>query len=334
MENRNMTMQAQAFYNANSLLRRVVQHVERVIVGQRAAIDLAVITLAARGHLLIEDVPGTGKTMMARTLARSVGCSFKRIQLTPDLLPADITGGAVFNPRDVSFEFRAGPINAQIVLADELNRATPRTQSALLEAMEEHQVTVDGTSHALPTPFMVVATQNPIEYEGTFTLPEAQLDRFMMRISLGYPAQADELTILRSHRDHSPLDVLTPISDAQEILAVQQLVPLIYVDPAIDEYVVRIGASTRQHDDIVLGTSTRALLSLIRSAQARALLAGRDYVLPDDIKYLAAPVCAHRIMVSNTARMRNVSAVTIINEIVNTIPAPNHRSVERRSAER
>lgn len=330
MENRNTSTQAHAFYNANTLLRRIVQHIEQVIVGQRAAIDLAVIALAARGHLLIEDVPGTGKTMLARTLARSVGCSFKRIQLTPDLLPADITGSAVFNPRDVSFEFRAGPINAQIVLADELNRATPRTQSALLEAMEEQQVTVDGTTHALPSPFMVVATQNPIEYEGTFSLPEAQLDRFALRISLGYPAQSDELTVLRNHRDHSPLESLTPVSTAQEILAIQQLVPQIYVDASIDEYVLKIGASTRQHDDITLGTSTRALLSMIRCAQARALLSGRDHVLPDDIKYLAGAVFAHRIMVSNTARMRSVSASTLIHDIVNAVPVPSYRHGERR----
>lgn len=329
MENRHTRLSAQSLHHANTHMRRIVQNIEQVIIGQRTAIDLAVITLVARGHLLIEDVPGTGKTMLARTLACSVGCSFKRIQLTPDLLPADITGNAIFNPRDVSFEFRAGPINAQIVLADELNRATPRTQSALLEAMEERQVTVDGTSHPLPTPFMVIATQNPIEYEGTFTLPEAQLDRFTMRISLGYPTSQDELTVLRNHRDQSPLTQLTAVSDAATITAIQSLIPQVYVDPSIDEYVVRIGAQTRQHDDILLGTSTRALLSLIRVAQARAILAGRDHVLPDDIKQLAGAVLAHRMVMANTARMRNVSTTTVLNDIISTVPVPSQRLAER-----
>lgn len=316
----------QMLNDANALLRHIAQQINRIIIGRREAVDMAVISVAAGGHLLVEDVPGTGKTMLARSLARTLGCSFKRIQLTPDLLPADVTGNSIYNPREHTFEFRPGPIAAQIVLADELNRATPRTQSALLEAMEEHQVTVDGITYALPEPFMVIATQNPIEYEGTFTLPEAQLDRFAMRITIGYPNLNDETTVLRNQRSHHPIDDIHAITDANGILAVQRIVPLIYIDPAIDTYVVQIGQATRQHDDIELGASTRALLMLIRTAQARALLAGRDYVLPDDIKALAVPVLAHRLLLSGNARMRNQTTSHVVQEVVNSINLPSGRT--------
>jgi MoxR-like ATPase len=264
--------------------------------------------------------------MLARALARTLGCSFARIQLTPDLLPADITGSAIFNPRELNFSFHPGPIHAQIILADELNRATPRTQSALLEAMEERQITVDGTTHPLPAPFMVIATQNPVEYDGTFTLPEAQLDRFSMRIRLGYPSSSDEITILRTQRHTQPIDTLTAYTDAAGIIAIQHIVQQIYVDPAIDEYVVALGARTRQHADIVLGASTRALLTLIRIAQARALLGGREYILPDDIQAVAIPVIAHRIILSPAARMRNETPEQVIRDIVTHLPVTTNRN--------
>jgi MoxR-like ATPase len=320
------TLSTQQIHDTSTVLRRIVQQIEQVIIGQRNAVDFAVITLAARGHLLIEDVPGTGKTMLARTLARTLGCSFARIQLTPDLLPADITGSAIFNPRELIFSFHPGPIHAQIILADELNRATPRTQSALLEAMEERQITVDGTTHPLPSPFMVIATQNPVEYDGTFTLPEAQLDRFSMRIRLGYPSSNDELTILRTQRHQHPIDTLTAYTNAQEIIAIQQIVQQVYVDPAIDEYVVALGIRTRQHDDIGLGASTRALLTLTRVAQARALLGGRAYVLPDDIQAVAVSVLAHRLILSPTARMRNITVEHVVQEIVTQLPVAANRN--------
>ncbi|NBU63574.1 MAG: MoxR family ATPase [Chloroflexia bacterium] len=325
MSNHIKPLSAAQIHDASTLLRRIVHHIEQVIVGQRAAIDFAVITLAARGHLLIEDVPGTGKTMLARTLARTLGCSFARIQLTPDLLPADITGSAIFNPRELTFNFHPGPIHAQIVLADELNRATPRTQSALLEAMEERQITVDGTTHPLPAPFMVIATQNPIEYDGTFTLPEAQLDRFSMRIRLGYPSHADELTVLQSQRHRHPIDSVTAYTNATDIIALQQIVQQVYVDPAIDDYIVTLGGRTRQHNDITLGASTRALLALTRVAQARALLGGRGYVLPDDVQAIAVPVLAHRLILAPAARMRNDTAEQLVSTVVTQLSVTPNR---------
>lgn len=326
MNNHTPALSTQQIHDTSTTLRRIVQQIEHVIIGQRAAVDFAVITVAARGHLLIEDVPGTGKTMLARTLARTLGCSFARIQFTPDLLPADITGSAIFNPRELTFSFHPGPIYAQIVLADELNRGTPRTQSALLEAMEERQITVDGTTHPLPSPFMVIATQNPIEYDGTFTLPEAQLDRFSMRIRLGYPSNADERTILHAQRHQHPIDRLTAYTDAQSIIGIQHCVQQVYVDPAIDDYVVALAVHTRQHAAIGLGASTRALLTLTRVAQARALLSGRGYVLPDDIQAVAIPVLAHRLSLSPAARMRNDTPEQVVSEIVSQLPVASHRS--------
>jgi MoxR-like ATPase len=321
----------QALDTASTLMRRMVQHIETVIIGRRSVVDAAVVTMAAGGHLLIEDVPGTGKTILARALARTMGCTFQRIQLTPDLLPADITGSSVYNPNTATFEFRPGPITAQVVLADELNRATPRTQSALLEAMEERQITVDGITHALPQPFMVIATQNAVEYEGTFPLPEAQLDRFAMQIAMGYPRREDELTVLRNQRQQHPITQLTPLTTAEDVRALQATIPMVYVDPIIDEFVVSIGRSTRRHDDIVLGVSTRALLSLIRTAQATALLAGRDYVMPDDVIAIAGDVLSHRMMLAGQARLRGMGARQVLADIIAGIPLPNQRISRRPS---
>src|SRR5688572_30570747 len=301
-----------------AVAERVIANVERVIVGKHTEVELALTSLLCQGHILIEDVPGVGKTMLARAMAKSVGCSFKRIQFTPDLLPSDVTGVTIYNQKNGEFEFRSGPVMAQIVLADEINRATPKTQSSLLEAMEERQVTVDGDTHALPSPFMVMATQNPIEYEGTFPLPEAQLDRFMMRISLGYPARADEIKILedqskiaeeaaRDGRDVlHPIDDIGQVIDESELRAVQQRVKRVYVDRFVVEYIVDVATATRDHQEVYLGASPRGSNALIRSIQARAALQGRDYAIPDDVKALAPATLAHRLIVSPAARIRNV----------------------------
>ncbi len=308
---------------------RVIANIERVIVGKHDAVSLVMMALLCRGHVLIEDVPGTGKTVLAKAVARSIGCSFKRIQFTPDLLPSDVTGVSIFNQQTRDFEFRAGPIMAQIVLADEINRATPKTQSALLEAMEERQITTDGETRPLPAPFIVLATQNPIEYEGTFPLPEAQLDRFLLRISLGYPARAEEIEILRRQRNDHPLETLEQVLDADGLVQMQQRVGAIYVDPLVEEYIIALATATRNHEDVYLGVSTRAALALCRAAQARAALDGRDYVLPDDVKALAAAVLAHRLIINPAARIRNLSANTVISDILGVVAVPGARAGSR-----
>ncbi len=307
------------------VLRNVVANVCRVVVGKEAEVELAVIGLAAQGHLLIEDVPGVGKTNLAKSLAKSVGCSFKRIQFTPDLLPSDVTGVSIYNQKTSTFEFRPGPIVAQVVLADEVNRATPKTQAALLEAMEEHQVTVDGTTYALPVPFMVLATQNPIEYEGTFPLPESQLDRFLLRIHLGYPSPKDEVALLEQQALRHPLDDLRAVATARELEDAQNAVRAVRVDPLIRRYVVDLVSATRSHEDVYLGASPRASLSLMRAAQARALLSGRDYTIPDDVKALTVPVLAHRLIVSPEARMRNASPHAVLAGLIAELPVPGSR---------
>ena len=312
----------QSVQDLSAAVQRVITNVENVIVGKAEAVTFSLIAVICGGHVLIEDVPGVGKTVLTKSIARSIGCSFKRIQFTPDLLPSDVTGVSIYNQKTGNFEFRAGPIMAQIVLADEINRATPKTQSALLEAMEEAQITVDGATYHLPEPFMVMATQNPIEYEGTFPLPEAQLDRFMMNISLGYPKAADEMNILNSHQHRHPLEDLAQIMKAEELVWIQQQVRTIHVDPSIREYIVAIANATRNHNNIYLGASPRGSLALFRASQALAAIRGRNYVIPDDVKLLAKPTLAHRIIVTPAARVRSISAVSLLDEILQAVPVP------------
>ncbi len=308
--------------------QKIVNNVESVIIGKRSQVELALMTLMCGGHLLIEDVPGVGKTMLARSLARSSGCSFNRIQFTPDLLPSDVTGVSIYNQTSSGFEFRPGPIFAQIVLADEINRATPKAQSALLEAMEERQVTVDGHTHQTPDPFMVMATQNPIEYEGTFPLPEAQLDRFLIRLELGYPSPENERAMMERQIHGHPVGELGQVCQSEEILGLQAAVREVYVDTLIQEYIVKLVDSTRAHSSVYLGASPRGSLSLQRLSQARAILQGRDYVLPDDAKRLVYPVLAHRILLNAQARVKGVTTQQVIEECVDRVPVPGVRPRE------
>ncbi|MGQ9547458.1 MAG: AAA family ATPase [Roseiflexus sp.] len=310
-------------------VERIAANVEQVIIGKRRAIEQVLTALLCKGHVLLEDVPGTGKTVLAKAIARSIGCSFKRIQFTPDLLPSDVTGVSIFNQRTLEFEFRPGPVIAQIVLADEINRATPKAQSALLEAMEERQITVDGVTYLLPTPFLVLATQNPIEYEGTFPLPEAQLDRFFMRVHLGYPERSDEIAILRRQREAHPIDTLTQVAAAEELVDLQERIKSVYVDELIEEYIVAIVTATRNHEDVYLGASTRGSLALYRAAQAFAAMTGRDYVIPDDVKALAEPVLAHRLIISPSARIRSISAAEVIQDVLKAVAVPGARAGRR-----
>lgn len=305
-----------------SVSERVAQSVSQVIIGKRNEIRLTVLGLIAQGHILIEDIPGVGKTMLAKALARSIGSQFSRIQFTPDMLPSDVTGVSVFNQQTLEFEFRPGPIHAQIVLADEINRATPKTQAALLEAMEERQVTVDGTTYPMQDPFLILATQNPIEYEGTFPLPEAQLDRFLLRIQLGYPSAAEELTVLSAQQYEHPVNQMQQVVSVQELLAAQHAVREVYVADEIKRYIVDLVNATRKHPDVYLGSSPRGSLALFRSSQTRAAMAGRDYVIPDDVKALAEVTLAHRIIVGPSARVRDISSRTVVHDVLATTPVP------------
>lgn len=302
--------------------RKILDNVEKVIVGKRRQVILSLVSWLCEGHILLEDVPGVAKTMLARALARSVGCTFKRVQCTPDLLPTDVTGASIFNQKTAEFEFRPGPIFAQIVLADEINRATPRTQSALLEAMAEGRVTVDGVTHDLAPPFLVVATQNPIDHEGTFPLPEAQLDRFLMRFSIGYPSAEDELKMLEILEREHPVNRVQPVVSAEELVAAQQAVREVHVDPKIRRYIVQIVQGTRESDELALGASPRASIALFRTSQALAAVGGRNFVQPDDVKRVAAPVLTHRMILKPEARLRKVTAASVVEEIVEEVPVP------------
>jgi len=304
---------------------RVIANVERVIIGKHESVELAFVALLCRGHILIEDVPGVGKTVLAKSLARSVGCSFRRIQFTPDLLPSDVTGVSVFNQKTREFEFRPGPVMAQIVLTDEINRATPKTQSALLECMEERQVTVDGVTYPMAEPFLVLATQNPIEYEGTYPLPEAQLDRFLMRIRLGYPQAEEEIRLLDAQQYRHPLDDIEQVVDAEELLEAQEELKKVHVGDLLKEYIVGLVDASRKHPDVYLGASPRGALGLYRTGQALAGLQGRDYVIPDDIKRLAEAVLAHRLIISPSARIKNVDAFEVVEELLQSVPVPGTR---------
>lgn len=308
-----------------SIAERVMQNVELVILGKEQELRMTMVALLCEGHLLIEDVPGVGKTMLARAIARSIGSTYRRIQFTPDMLPSDVTGVSVFNQKTLEFEFRPGPLMAQIVLADEINRATPKTQSALLEAMEERQMSVDGRTYNMERPFLVLATQNPIEYEGTFPLPEAQVDRFMMRIRLGYPLKRHEIDILNQQARRHPIESLEQVVSIEELMAAQEAVKDIYIDDAIKEYIVDLVTVTRDHPDVYLGASPRGSLALFRAARAWAAISGRDFVLPDDVKLLAEPTLAHRLIVSPSARIKNVDTRNVIEDALTHTPVPGSR---------
>jgi MoxR-like ATPase len=304
---------------------RARENVQKVIVGKEEVINLALVAILCDGHVLLEDVPGTGKTMLARSVASTLGCTFRRIQFTPDLLPSDVTGINYFNQKLQDFEFRPGPVMSQVVLADEINRATPRTQSAMLEAMQERQVTVDGVTHALPRPFLVMATQNPIELEGTFPLPEAQVDRFLLRLPIGYPEEEDEHTILLRFERADPLDTLEAVTDPEEIADMQRQVREVRVEASVRGYIVDVVRATRVHKDIQLGASPRATMALYRCAQALAAIKGREYVLPDDVKLLAPYVLTHRIIISPATRLRGRQTTDVLMDVINTVPVPVER---------
>jgi len=308
--------------SATSIAREIVDNVSKVIVGKQPVIERALAAVIAQGHILIEDVPGVGKTMLAKSISSSIGCSFKRIQFTPDLLPSDIVGVSIYNQSTREFQFRPGPVMAQIVLVDEINRATPKTQSALLEAMEELQVSVDGVTRPLEQPFIVMATQNPIEYEGTFPLPEAQLDRFLMRISLGYPSFTDELSVIEQQEKTHPIDELEAVASPEDVIKLQKAAQNIYVDTAVREYIVGLIEATRNHEDVSLGASPRASLGMFRAVRGMAILRDRDYVIPDDVKELAYAVLAHRLILSPAARMRGLHTGQVIDGLLESVAVP------------
>jgi len=308
--------------NSVKVLRSIVENVEKVIVGKRKSVELALISLICNGHVLIEDVPGVGKTSLISSLAKSISASFKRIQFTPDILPSDITGFSMYNQKTGDFEYRPGAVMSQIILADEINRTSPKTQASLLEVMEENQVTVDGITHKVPKPFMVLATQNPIEYLGTFPLPEAQLDRFFMKISIGYPTPGEESYILNRFRQSNPIEALESVATGEEILKLQEKVKEVHVDKTLNDYIVDIVSSTRTHNDIILGSSPRGSISLFKAAQAWAFYNKRNFVIPEDIKYMVVPVLSHRIVLKQEAKLKKINSADILNSILENIKVP------------
>lgn len=309
----------------HDFIEKIASNIEKVIVGKRPVIEKAIIALLCGGHVLLEDVPGVGKTTLIRALAKSVGCSFKRIQFTPDLLPSDVTGVSIFNQKTMEFEYRPGPIMGNIVLADEINRTSPKTQAALLEAMEEGHVTVDGTTYPLPQPFFIMATQNPIEYEGTFPLPEAQLDRFLIKIHLGYPELAEEVNLLGRIQEQHPIETLSKVVEAEELMQVQQQVKHVHVDESLREYIVQIATETRTHPEVYLGASPRASIALFRTSQAHALVSGRNYVIPDDIKVMVIPTLSHRILLKSEARLSGKTEEALLQQVLSRIAVPISR---------
>ncbi|MDA0596639.1 MAG: MoxR family ATPase [Chloroflexi bacterium] len=308
--------------DSKTLVNTLIENVSNVIVGKSDTVELVLVALISNGHVLIEDVPGVGKTMLVRSIATSTGCDYRRMQFTPDLLPSDVTGASIFNQQTGEFNFRPGPIMAQIVLADEINRATPKTQSALLEAMGEQQVTVEGVTRKLPSPFMVLATQNPIEYEGTFPLPEAQLDRFFMRISLGYPDAQQEVAIMDRREHGDPIDSLKAVCTPDDISKLQLAAEEVFIDALVKQYIVELANATRLHPEAALGVSPRASINLMKGGKAYAMLHDRDYVVPDDIKAIAIPTLAHRVLLTPSARMREVTQETVINDVLNQVYVP------------
>ncbi|UCD09667.1 MAG: MoxR family ATPase [Dehalococcoidales bacterium] len=307
---------------AQKTIEKIIDNVEQIIIGKRQTVELAVMTVISQGHLLVADPPGVGKTMLARSLAKSIDCTFKRIQFTPDMLPGDVTGVSVYNQKTADFEYRPGPVMSNIILADEINRANPRVQSALLECMGEKQVSVDGTTYNIPAPFHVLATENPVEYESTFPLPETQLDRFLMSINIGYPSAPSEVDILDKQQFTHPIENLEPVTTAEEVISIQKIVSQIHADTTIKEYIVAITGATRDHSSLYLGASPRGSLALFRASQAHALMENRDYVLPDDVKALVVPVLSHRIKPITSSNTRSGDAKAILSEILQTVPIP------------
>jgi MoxR-like ATPase len=312
----------------NPVIDQILANIEKVMIGKRNVAELSLVALLAGGHVLLEDVPGVGKTMMVRALAKSVNAKFRRIQFTPDLLPSDVTGVSIYNPKEMEFQFRPGPLMGNIILADEINRTSPKTQSALLEGMEEASVTIDGVTHKLSRPFFVMATQNPIEYEGTYPLPEAQLDRFLLKMKMGYPDLQEEIEVLNRAQKVPPIEDLQPVIDTEGLIGLQQEVKEVFVDDTIKRYIVDIVNRTRGHSSVYLGASPRGSIALMKSAQAYAYLFGRDYVLPDDVQYLAPYVLSHRIILKSEAKFEGISAEEVVNRVVDRVPVPVRRLVK------